>query len=567
KPYGLRAGPDAPPNPTQLNFQRVALLRQVMVRAGDGATPIWGVEFGWNSLPANWQGRPSPWGTTDEETQAQWTLKAIQTARRAWSWMGPMLWADWRPDVPLDDPRWGFAVIDSAGRPRLMQEALGQLPALSQTAGAGLHAFWEPSVSTEGRWRITSEGADIGEDGAAMRIRFVGTGLDLVVRRGPYWAYLEVAVDGQPANALPRDEAGRSYLVLYDPLRTPTAVPLARGLPAGEHEARITAHGGWDQWALQAFIVHDRTPTRPWWPAAVLGFTAGLLVSLSILFGLRSSLDKQIAYLAGLRRKAYIWWEGRPSSLRLILLGAAGALFLLAPGSTPPLLGLLSCAALILLWPPAGLILAPAAFPLFLHPPTIGGRTIPNLESILWLTLAGLILASPLRGDLRETMRRLWHTCSWVDAGVLGLLFAAGLSTIFAQHQGVAAYEWRTVFLDPALLYVLWRAVPAGPDEGRWHWTAVDALMAGGVVAAAVGIGQWISGAGVITAEGVARVRAWYGSPNNLALYLERLVPIALAAAMFGGDRRRRWAYGLALLPLLGALYLTFSRGAWLLGL
>ncbi|MGQ9516329.1 MAG: O-antigen ligase family protein, partial [Anaerolineae bacterium] len=189
------------------------------------------------------------------------------------------------------------------------------------------------------------------------------------------------------------------------------------------------------------------------------------------------------------------------------------------------------------------------------------------LESILWLTLAGLILASPLRGDLRETMRRLWHTCSWVDAGVLGLLFAAGLSTIFAQHQGVAAYEWRTVFLDPALLYVLWRAVPAGPDEGRWHWTAVDALMAGGVVAAAVGIGQWTSGAGVITAEGVARVRAWYGSPNNLALYLERLVPIALAAAMFGGDRRRRWAYGLALLPLLGALYLTFSRGAWLLGL
>ncbi|MGC8827314.1 MAG: O-antigen ligase family protein, partial [Anaerolineae bacterium] len=72
---------------------------------------------------------------------------------------------------------------------------------------------------------------------------------------------------------------------------------------------------------------------------------------------------------------------------------------------------------------------------------------------------------------------------------------------------------------------------------------------------------------GLITAEGVARVRAWYGSPNNLALYLERLVPIALSAAVFGGIGRRRWAYSLALLPLVAALYLTFSRGAWLLGL
>lgn len=567
KPYGLRAGPDALPRPDQLNFQRVALLRQVMVEAGDGATPIWGVEFGWNGLPADWQGKPSPWGTTDEETQAQWTLEAAQTARRSWSWMGPMLWADWRPDVPFDDPRWGFAVVDSAGRPRPVQEALGQLPALSQTAGAGLHAFWEPSVSTEGLWRITGEGADIGEDGAVMRIRFVGTGLDLVVRRGPYWAYLEVTVDGQPANALPRDEAGRSYLVLYDPLRSQTAVPLARGLPAGEHEARITAHGGWDQWALQAFIVHERMPARPGWPAAVLGFTAGLLVSLGILFGPRSSFDRPTIYLAGLRWKAHTWWESRPFPLRLILVGAAGALFLLAPGSISPFLGLLSCAAIILLWPPAGLILAPASFPLFLRPPAIWGRAIPNLESILWLTLAGLLLASTLRRDLGGVLRRLWHTRSWVDAGVLGLLFAAGLSTISAQHQGVAAHEWRTVFLDSAVLYLLWRAVPAGPSERCWHWTAVDALIAGGVIVAAAGIVQWIAGVDVITAEGVVRVRAWYGSPNNLALYLERLVPIALAVAVFGGGRRRRWAYALALLPLLGALYLTFSRGAWLLGL
>jgi O-antigen ligase len=567
KPYGLRAGPTDPPDPGQLNFQRAALLRQVMVEAGDGATPIWGVEFGWNSLPAGWQGAPSPWGTTDEETQARWTREAAGIARRSWPWMGPLLWAEWRPDAPADDPRWGFAAVDKDGRPRPVLESLRALPALSETAGAGVHAFWEPSVTTEGQWRIAPDGADIGEEGAAMRIRFVGTGIDLAVRRGPYWAYLEVSVDGQPANALPRDEAGRSYLVLYDPLRAPAVVPLARGLPAGFHEARIVAHGGWDQWALAHFAVHEGTPARSPWSAAVLGALAGLLIDAVLLVRTRGSLRRLVSAPVRLWERAHTWFTGRPFSLRLGLLAAAGALFLLAPGPILPLAGLLSCAAIILLWPPAGLILAPASFPLFLRPPLVFGRAIPNLESILWLTLAGLLWTAVLRGGLQGLWGRLWRTRSWVDAGVLGLLFAAGLSTIFAEYPGVAGHELRTVFLDSALLYALWRAMPAGRDERRWLWAAVDALLIGGVIAALAGIAQWFSGAGVITAEGVARVRAWYGSPNNLALYLERVAPLALSAVVFGGVGRRRWTYGLALLPILAALYLTFSRGAWLLGL
>lgn len=567
KPYGLRAGPDDPPAAERLNFQRVQLLRQVMVDAGDGTAPIWGVEFGWNSLPADWQGAPSPWGTTDEETQARWTLEAAGTAHRSWPWIGPLLWADWQPDAPADDPRWGFAVVDRAGRPRPVLASLRALPALAQTAGAGVHAFWEPSVTAEGKWRIAPDGADIGEDGAVMRIRFVGTGMDLAVRRGPYWAYLEVTVDGQPANALPRDEAGRSYLVLYDPLRAPAVVPLARGLPAGEHEVRITAHGGWDQWALAYFVVHESTPARSPWPAVVLGALAGLLMDAIILLGVRDSRQRLALSLAGLWQRAHTWFMGRLFPLRVALLTAAGALFLLAPGSILPLLGLLGCAAIILLWPPAGLALAPASFPLFLRPPVVFGYTIPNLEFIIWLTLAGLLWSAALRGGLRDLWDRLWRTRSWVDAGGLGLLFAAGLSTISAQHLGVAGHEWRTVFLDSALLYALWRAMPAGRQEARWRWLAIDALIAGGVIAAVAGLVQWLTGAGLITAEGVARVRAWYGSPNNLALYLERLVPIALAGVVFGGVGRRRWAYGLALLPLLAALYLTFSRGAWLLGL
>jgi O-antigen ligase len=70
----------------------------------------------------------------------------------------------------------------------------------------------------------------------------------------------------------------------------------------------------------------------------------------------------------------------------------------------------------------------------------------------------------------------------------------------------------------------------------------------------------------VITAEGVRRIRGLYGSPNNLGLYLGRIVPIIVAFLFFGGDRRRRWGYLAAGVPILVCLYLTYSRGAWLLG-
>jgi O-antigen ligase len=77
----------------------------------------------------------------------------------------------------------------------------------------------------------------------------------------------------------------------------------------------------------------------------------------------------------------------------------------------------------------------------------------------------------------------------------------------------------------------------------------------------------------LIQAEGVWRVRGFYGSPNNLALYLERALPVLLAMA-WQGQRghglvygRVRLIYALAALPVLAALVLTLSKGALLLGL
>ncbi|MBI4759068.1 MAG: O-antigen ligase family protein, partial [Chloroflexi bacterium] len=113
--------------------------------------------------------------------------------------------------------------------------------------------------------------------------------------------------------------------------------------------------------------------------------------------------------------------------------------------------------------------------------------------------------------------------------------------------------------LEPVLLYFLlvstWR-------EERQVASAVKALVAGGAVVATYGLYQWLFTGDVITAEGVRRMLATYRSPNNLGLYLERIIPWSLALAWSAGRWRKIYLGALGSLAL--ALFLTFSVGAWL---
>ncbi len=74
----------------------------------------------------------------------------------------------------------------------------------------------------------------------------------------------------------------------------------------------------------------------------------------------------------------------------------------------------------------------------------------------------------------------------------------------------------------------------------------------------------------LITAEGgLLRLRSIYGSPNNVALYLGRIVPLLGAMAVLGSKQvhgRRWWVYTAVLLPTLLAFLLTFSKGGLFLG-
>jgi O-antigen ligase len=168
----------------------------------------------------------------------------------------------------------------------------------------------------------------------------------------------------------------------------------------------------------------------------------------------------------------------------------------------------------------------------------------------------------------RSTSHALRSTLHRADYAVLAFTAVATLSLLFTERLDVASNEWRMVILEPALFYFLLRGI--NPRE-REMWTILDAFVLGGLVVALYGLWQYgFQQEELITAEGgLLRLRSIYGSPNNVALYLGRILPLLAAMALIGGQHQggRRWAYTAALLPVSLAILLTFSKGGLFVGL
>jgi len=182
-----------------------------------------------------------------------------------------------------------------------------------------------------------------------------------------------------------------------------------------------------------------------------------------------------------------------------------------------------------------------------------------------WLARTALDLAALYgRTQARPRLPRLRRA----DWAVLLFLAVATLSLFFTARRDVAVTEWRVVIVEPALFYMLIRGIRPRPSE---LWIMLDAWVLSGVLVASYGLWQYATGQDLITAEGgLLRLRSIYGSPNNAALYLVRLLPFLAAMLLFGTRAvhgRRRAFYLLACLPVVPALLLTFSKGALLLGL
>ena len=148
-----------------------------------------------------------------------------------------------------------------------------------------------------------------------------------------------------------------------------------------------------------------------------------------------------------------------------------------------------------------------------------------------------------------------------VSLGIAGLFVLVGVVSLTSsadKHQSLQSL--RTIVAEPVLLYVL----IVGQLRRRSEVVALAvALILAGVAISLVGGWQYLTNERIITAEaGLRRIRGFYGSPNNLALFLGRALPLALAFALFWQRGRAFWIAATALTAL--AMLLTFSIGGWI---
>lgn len=593
KPYGYDTGPDdRRADPDRLNFSRFVLLREEMERNGDGGKALWASHWGWNALPSGWTGPPSIWGQVSEAQQAEYTLGALERARLEWPWAGPLFLERLHGPAASDDPRWGFALIAPDGRPRPVYTAL-QAQKSPPLAYPGWHPATYPAAQYTGGWRFSELGADISQSGDRVTFTFRGTDLGLTVRRADYRAYLYVTIDGQPANALPHDDRG-AYLVLTAPDPAHPGVdtlPVARGLPDGVHTAEIVAERGWGQWALVGFSVGRASTNLSSIPVVLLGllgaaFAVGLVLSarqiarnaprgIPALSALRSTFYTAMAALSFYLTTWLTWGQGAESFYRRLgegfqlgLTAAVAAIFYYSPWVILNILSGLALALLIFLRLDLGLALVAFFAPFYLLPKPLWQWSFSMVEITLLITFASWIARHAIdyrRWPTAHGLLSIIYRPSSLDWAVLGLVVVGAASTLGAEFQSVAWREWRVVFLEPALFYLMLRTTPL--NRQSW-WRLVDAFILSSVVVAVVGLVQYMTGSNIITAEeGLVRLRSVYGSPNNVGLYLGRALPILVAVGLMGRERARRQAYGVALLIVLSALVLSFSRGALFLGI
>ena len=517
--YGLSRGPDdRSVSPEDANFPRVLLTRDVMLRHGDAGKAVWIAEFGWNALPPQWGGEPSPWGQVTLDRQARYVVDAYDRAAREWPWIGPMaLWLLRKPAADARDPTPFFALVDEAWRPRPAYDALAAQPAAALSIG--IHQETSPLLEFSGLWQWTPDPrSQLGEmrespiSGASLRLRFRGTQLELVTPVGPERGIAFVKINGAYtlANRLPLNAHGQAFVDFYAPTaRAQEWIVLASGLPDRVHEVELTVTG-------------DRHPASS---AAGIGIDA---VAVS---------------------------RARPL---LPLLGLGGAWGLTA-------LGLVWLAA------PRWLATLPALFAL-LDARLLRGAAI---VTAALLPFAPVAIRTPVGTYSPVELAALACIALWlgrlfmrIDAWRLGayagpaaLLIAAGLlSTWVADYPRLALRELRTVVLEPALYYFAARSVFAGRRDAL---LLAASFVVGAVAASVLALLQSVTGQGLVAAEGVSRAAALYRSPNNLALLLDRALPLAVAGALYL-VRPARHVFLVSAALCLAALFFTFSRGAWI---
>jgi O-antigen ligase len=604
KPYGFGSSPDdRVVDPNTLNFSRIIALREVMVNHGEGHKAIWAMNWGWNSLPEDWIGKPSIWEEVTEDEQITYSIVAMDRAETEWPWLAGMILQHWQPLAEADDPAWGFALINQDNQPTMLYNTLKERPKVA-IAGNGLFKATTPFAHYSGVWTFGSMGADIGwVQDSQVEFNFEGESISLLLRQDDYVAYLYPTIDQQPANATPLDSSGNAYIVLTSSSSEPeiNLVPVGKNLSQGTHTLHLVADRGWDRWALAGYGVNANDLAAPYsnkllvaWIAVAISslsvFVAGMQINWTVFWNPLTALNNRISSVSQLLIGAITslalmigmlltWGDSTPhiikrESVQLGLAIATAGVIYLEPGFILTIFAAVVLFIIIFNHIDIGLTLVLFWTPFFLFPVELYTFSFPIAEILILLT-AGAWLLHLLR---RWGLKRQSHVSQFdtpflshfvsqltlLDYGVLLFVLLGMISLSWSDLQGNAVTELRVMIIEPALFYCIFRTIPT---PKKVILRLVDALLMAGFLVAMIGLWQFFQGQAVITAEaGTRRLASVYGSPNNVGLFLGRCIPFALAFVLMPVDRNRR-IWEAILLGVMGiAVILSQSVGAIFIG-
>ncbi|MBI2303185.1 MAG: cellulase family glycosylhydrolase [Chloroflexi bacterium] len=287
--YGFDRPPQDPPDPAVLNFSRVMLLREVMVRNGDATKAVWLNEFGWNASPPTFPPEKLFWRRVTEEEQARYTYQGIQMAR-SWGWVGVVnIWYFRQVgDITADSSDYYFRLVDTDFTPRFAYYRIAELAQQLRVAPPGLQQETSPAAKKDGLWALQLvKGASGGtvlvsaSPGDSLTFTFYGTEVALLYQGDADAGMLEVTVDGST-------QEKRGVIDLYRPSASPQSrVTLAQGLSPGVHTLKLTVTAQRNPASLgrraiiDGFEVAYRPSWRPFYDLVVLNGLSLLLLIAS----------------------------------------------------------------------------------------------------------------------------------------------------------------------------------------------------------------------------------------------------------------------------------------------
>lgn len=595
------------------NFSRTWFLHQVMVDNGDTSKPVWASEYAWISIPNNTpalsvynnpnsQYYHSYGDNISPETQAQYLVQGIERARQEWPWLGVVNVWFFRADPTLyqnqdTNPQYYFSIVNNDFTPRPAYTALKEYAADAyKTAGIGYHPMGDPAISPQGSW-TNSQAAN----NAKLTFTFQGDEADAVIK--PLASgQVSVSLDDGPARTV--NLSGNQV----------QRIVLAQDLPGGvaySHRVQLVFSGSGSSPVaqIQGFYV-ERINYYGWVfilfyciVGLIAAFSGGMLIARTVVGAPRLAVWGWYG-----TRRGGNWLAVNRRSLPDYYIGIAMGLSLLVFYFAP--IGILSLIALILFLPLAFMLpqmaiaFALATAPLYAHPHNFRSAADPLefslnetiiIETMLawgakavWTywqrsfqartvsvnnfvaseitTKFNFLAKQPLAVKWQRV--RTWLKVQGPFALPLTLFFVLACVSLLVPDPPYLKYairEFREVIIEPLLMYLL---VVRFFKTSREAFRLLDFLMVSGVIISLIGLYEFVFNVAsdVVRAEGVSRVVGVYDHPDNLGLFLGRVITIVACVVFFykGGWNLRRKLYAAALVPLTLALILSFSRGAWL---